>query len=121
MDLPKGAECSKQGGMSLIQLNYRIVMICGAFPALISVCAFAFGVLVGPIYLWERYENWRTESERLQETRNLLDRLWSRNYDANVFKSQDSCMICLVNFTEESLVTPLPCDIRHYFHTACIE
>ena len=22
---------------------------------------------------------------------------------------------------EESMVTPLPCDIRHYFHTACIE
>ena len=30
-------------------------------------------------------------------------------------------MICLVNFNEDSLVTPLPCDIRHYFHTSCIE
>ena len=30
-------------------------------------------------------------------------------------------MICLVNFDEDSLVTPLPCDIRHYFHTTCIE
>ena len=30
-------------------------------------------------------------------------------------------MICLINFDEDSLVTPLPCDIRHYFHTGCIE
>ena len=30
-------------------------------------------------------------------------------------------MICLVNFDQDSMVTPLPCDIRHYFHTECIE
>lgn len=30
-------------------------------------------------------------------------------------------MICLVNFDEDSIVTPLPCDIRHYYHTNCIE
>ena len=24
-------------------------------------------------------------------------------------------------FSEDSEVTPLPCDIRHYFHTNCIE
>lgn len=24
-------------------------------------------------------------------------------------------------FYEDSMVTPLPCDIRHYFHTECIE
>mmetsp|Transcript_11579 Transcript_11579/g.15676 ORF Transcript_11579/g.15676 Transcript_11579/m.15676 type:complete len:121 (+) Transcript_11579:638-1000(+) len=96
-------------------------MICGAFPALVLVVALAFAFLVGPLYLWERYENWRTETERVQATRQLLDGLFKRHYDANVFKSQDSCMICLVNFDEDALVTPLPCDIRHYFHTGCIE
>ena len=30
-------------------------------------------------------------------------------------------MICYVDFDENSLVTPLPCDIRHYFHTECID
>ena len=30
-------------------------------------------------------------------------------------------MICWTAFDSESLVTPLPCDIRHYFHTDCIE
>ena len=24
-------------------------------------------------------------------------------------------------FTDEDEVTPLPCDMRHYFHTSCIE
>ena len=30
-------------------------------------------------------------------------------------------MICLLPFEESDLVTPLPCDIRHYYHTSCIE
>jgi hypothetical protein len=33
----------------------------------------------------------------------------------------DDCAICLMAFGEDDDVTPLPCDIRHYFHTACIE
>lgn len=30
-------------------------------------------------------------------------------------------MICWSDFEETDMVTPLPCDIRHYFHTECIE
>ena len=42
-------------------------------------------------------------------------------FDTNIFKSTDECAICLEKFDEESEVTPLPCDIRHYFHNKCIE
>ena len=31
------------------------------------------------------------------------------------------CSICLNNFEDEDLITPLSCDIRHYFHHACIK
>ena len=63
VDLPRGPECSKPTGISLVQLNYRIIMICGAFPTLISVCALAFGCLVAPLLIWERYESQRAQME----------------------------------------------------------
>ena len=30
-------------------------------------------------------------------------------------------MICLGDFADDDMVTPLPCDVKHYFHTSCIE
>ena len=57
----------------------------------------------------------------MNSTKKLVNSLFRTKYDANVFQTQEACMICLVDFDEDSLVTPLPCDIRHYFHTTCIE
>ena len=39
----------------------------------------------------------------------------------NAETAQDECTICLDEFEPDSMVTPLPCDVRHYFHTACIQ
>ena len=49
-----------------------------------------------------------------------LDKL-SRNMDGIRFNEHVECSICLLEFTEKDLVTPLPCDPRHYFHTDCIK
>ena len=35
--------------------------------------------------------------------------------------TQKECAICLLEFSEKDVVTPLSCDIRHYLHTKCIE
>lgn len=35
--------------------------------------------------------------------------------------NEKECAICLNEFSENNDVSPLPCDIRHYFHTDCIE
>lgn len=51
----------------------------------------------------------------------MIGRLFRVQFNSNVFQAQESCMICLEDFDEDSQVTPLPCDIRHYFHTSCIE
>jgi E3 ubiquitin-protein ligase DOA10 len=53
--------------------------------------------------------------------KNLINSLIKRKFDTNTFKNEDQCAICLGEYTEESEVTPLPCDYRHYFHTQCIE
>ena len=36
------------------------------------------------------------------------------------FKAQKECAICMESFGEDDEVTPLPCNGKHYFHTACI-
>ena len=42
-------------------------------------------------------------------------------FDARKFKQSKECAICFVEFKEDDMITPLSCDIKHYFHTECIE
>jgi len=42
-------------------------------------------------------------------------------YDNEKFSSQRECAICCAEFDQTSQITPLPCNIKHYFHTQCIE
>ena len=118
--LPNSSQC-KSNGTSLLELNYEVVIIFGVFPALIT-CFFAtIGLFCAPYIAYLVYQNRQHENSRLNRTKNMISRLMRTKYDSNVFQTQESCMICLIDFDEDSLVTPLPCDIRHYFHTTCIE
>ena len=106
---------------NVLELNYEVVIIFGVFPALITAFVLVLGLVCAPYLAYALISNWRQEHRQRNTTRNMLTRLFRTKYDQNVFKSQEACMICLVNFDEDSMVTPLPCDIRHYFHTNCIE
>ena len=44
----------------------------------------------------------------------------SRTFDPFKFSEHTECVICLMEFSETEMVTALPCDVRHYFHTSCI-
>ena len=45
----------------------------------------------------------------------------SRIFDWGKFREHEECVICLEPFKDDDMVTPLPCDKRHYFHSKCIE
>ena len=45
----------------------------------------------------------------------------SRAIDGTRFNEHLECSICLGDFGPDDHVTPLPCDVRHYFHTDCIK
>ena len=45
----------------------------------------------------------------------------SRAMNGDRFNEHIECSICLLDYEETDKVTPLPCDSRHYFHTACIK
>ena len=51
----------------------------------------------------------------------MIASLMRTSWNNQVFRTQESCAICLVDYDEDCQVTPLPCDIRHYYHTECIE
>ena len=117
---PHSSKC-RVSNASLLELNYEVLIIFGVFPALITLFFVAMGVLCCPYISYILYQNRRDELMQHQATQVMVDSLIKAKYNANVFQTQESCMICLVNFTEDDSVTPLPCDIRHYYHTLCIE
>ena len=51
---------------------------------------------------------------------NMLNNLVHERFSPQDFTNQESCSICMVNFTQDDEIIPLPCDRRHYFHAACI-
>jgi len=51
----------------------------------------------------------------------ILASLSRTQYDPQVFQHEKQCIVCLVDYTENDMVTQLRCDERHYFHTKCIE
>jgi hypothetical protein len=42
-------------------------------------------------------------------------------YSEDVFNHDNSCSICLDTYKPTEMVTQLRCDVRHYFHTDCLE
>ncbi|CDW89113.1 zinc finger protein [Stylonychia lemnae] len=49
----------------------------------------------------------------------IIKNLFITKFDHTAFKNKE-CAICLEDFEDDCDVTPLPCDIRHYFHPHCI-
>ena len=45
----------------------------------------------------------------------------ARAFDPFKFREHFECVICLMEFQPNEMVTVLPCDVRHYFHANCIQ
>ena len=75
----------------------------------------------GPHNVANRPENTynRQSSSRMNRVLNLGK--LSRIFDQQKFNEMEECVICLEDFKADDMVTPLPCDKRHYFHSKCIE
>ena len=51
----------------------------------------------------------------------ILASLSRVQYDPDKFHHETNCVICLVDYKPNDVVTQLRCDQRHYFHTECLE
>lgn len=120
------------GMLSIHTFNYFVIMFCGVRIAslvitialLIACCFPCFIVLMIGAFFQQRQH--RVERENL--TRNIFsikyDKLQKDCEGCVPDISLAECSICLSGFlgsNEKALsVTPLPCDLRHVFHTECI-
>ena len=64
------------------------------------------------------YEDEESRQNRLSR---LVDSLNRSNYNPRQHIYDDTCSICLVPYDQESKITVLPCNDKHYFHTECLE
>lgn len=51
----------------------------------------------------------------------ILASLSRTQYNPDLHNHEKNCIICLVDYEENDVVTQLRCDPRHYFHTSCVE
>ena len=101
----------------LVYFAIIVVIIPGAFLVL---CVLAFLVLFCPCITWLIGRALLDERERGLLKDRVIESLAHIRYDPAKFKNQKTCCICFENFTEGDTITPLSCDIRHYFHSECI-
>ena len=104
-------------------LNFELVVIFGIFSAVIVSLLTIFGIGYLPVFVYRRWRARQGTNESLRAANELLQTVLSLStkWDARKFKQLSHCPICLETYEEEDFVTSLPCDIRHYFHTECIE
>ena len=62
-------------------------------------------------------------SARMTDIGNLAtaEALVKQRRPIDIGEKDEECVICLETFVETDIVTALPCDPRHFFHSACIE
>jgi len=101
-----------------IYLTILILIIPQAF---LVICIASFLILFCPCLTWIIVKSLYDQRERAMIKERVIQSLSKIAYDPNKFRHQKTCSICFEDFKEEDTITPLSCDIRHYFHSDCIE
>jgi len=63
----------------------------------------------------------QSETSEKPVDKEVLSKIVSIPFDASAFDKSKECTICIENFKQTDMLSVLPCDLRHYFHTKCIK
>jgi hypothetical protein len=102
-------------------LNYYLILLIVLGPAMTLALAVTLILLCLPCIAKQLFVALRDEKARAEMGERVVQGLAQRTFNPEQFTAQKECAICLTDFTTEDKVTPLSCDIKHYFHTTCIE
>lgn len=100
---------------------YMVIVILVLPAAFLVICVASFVILFCPCLSFTLYKAWSDNRERSMVKEKVVSALSRIKFDARKFKAATYCAICYVDFNEDDQITPLSCDIKHYFHTECIE
>ena len=87
-----------------------LTLICAMFGLVFTI----FGIFNGFAYMCKRYCCCCGGQALVPK------RLVKIPYSIAKFPSHSDCAVCLMEFKEGDIVTPLPCNIKHFFHRRCI-
>lgn len=118
-------QCWRYNTFNISLLNFTLIYLIGLF--IMFICLPITTICI-PMLIYRYYQNFmeflafnKAKKERMSIIRNLL----SNNYTAELFPDRTECAICLQVFEENGkcscIVTMLPCEGRHCFHTKCIK
>ena len=117
---PKVTDCI-YNNHSILEINYILLIFFGLFPTVIIFCFVIYCISVMPVACYKICTSDHVEPQKNSVSRVLLGLLTRIRYNDRIFKDQRSCMMCDKKFENDSIVTPLPCEMRHYFHADCTE
>ena len=100
---------------------YMVIFIVVAPTAFIVICLLSALIVFCPCLAYTLWRAWYEHRERVNVKEEVIKSLSRISYDARKFKFSKECAICFVEFEDNAQITPLACDIKHYFHTECIE
>jgi hypothetical protein len=104
-----------------LYLNYYLLILIVIGPAMTLGIIIGIVIICSPCVAWISIKKCRTERANERNKTAVVDNLAKIKFDPSKFKAQSDCVICLESFNEGEMVTPLPCSIKHYFHSKCIE
>lgn len=111
-------------------VTFCVIMVLILPSAFMVICIASFLVLFCPCISYTLFNAVQENRQRTNLKQNVIKNLKQFNFttvkrfisngtDDNTLTIE--CSICLGPFEEDTLVTPLSCDIRHCFHSQCIE
>ena len=83
-----------------------------------SICALICGI---PGYCYNIYDRSSNDKYDLNMHIAKVESLPTIRYDTDLHKAIHFCVVCMSEFKNNEVLTYLPCDPRHFFHSKCIK
>jgi hypothetical protein len=98
------------------------VVLCLVIPsAFFVLCMMSLLIVFSPCIGYQIFKGYMNQRQREKMKTQVIEALSKVTYSQIKIGDSSECAICLGNFEEDACVTPLGCDIRHYFHYECIK
>eukprot|EP00347_Sterkiella_histriomuscorum_P014851 403359283 len=115
---PYNYECYVQPQPNFI--NFHLIVLYGIGRAMIITVIAALVVFFSPCIIFTAYSLHRQRQQQRVVKEDLIKNIFKVNFSRQIFPDTTDCAICLGDLQENEIVTPLPCDMRHVYHSDCI-
>lgn len=106
---------------SLNMINYEALVIIGLFFAIITILMIITVFTCWPVGIILYINYLRNRRDAQEARRSFIHSIFKVTYSKKSFGTIEDCPVCLEDFKEGDKVSPMPCDVRHVFHTSCVK